>query len=144
MSLSGEVWARKTSLTPPPFIEILCTMSEHCVVMLMCVRGINFALFYDFSIEFWKCVALFLHHFIHLLFDIWIFLRIFNELQQTTREVSASCIGVEAIISKWAEYWGFNVRLPRFIILYVTCDWEQFNFFPLCVFVQRTYSKYIP
>jgi hypothetical protein len=46
MSLSGEVWVHKTSLTPPLFIEVP-VLSQECEwpcicvlgVMYMCVRG---------------------------------------------------------------------------------------------------------
>ena len=41
--------------------------------MYLCVRGINFASFYDFSIGFWKCsdsLLIFIFHFISQLTDI--------------------------------------------------------------------------
>ena len=50
MSLSGEVWVHKTSLTPPLFIEVP-VLSQECEwpcicvlgVMYMCVRSNDFA-----------------------------------------------------------------------------------------------------
>ena len=56
----------KTSLTPPLFIEVPVPCQERersCI----CVSGIDFASFNDFSIRFWNCsdsVALFVFHFI--------------------------------------------------------------------------------
>jgi hypothetical protein len=47
-------WTHKTSLTPPLFIEVPvpCQESERSCI---CVRGIEFATFYDFSVGIWKC-----------------------------------------------------------------------------------------
>jgi hypothetical protein len=62
----------KTSLTPPLFIQVPLS-SQEC----LCLRGIDFASFYDFSIGIWKCsdsVVLFAFHFMlesmsfHILF----------------------------------------------------------------------------
>ena len=57
-----EVWAHGTSLSSPLFIEVSLTGQKNvqsciCVsdVMYLCVRGINFASFYDFDILFWNC-----------------------------------------------------------------------------------------
>jgi hypothetical protein len=57
ISLRVEVWAHITSLTPPHFIEVAVPSLESewsciCVleVMYLCVRGMDFASFYDFDI----------------------------------------------------------------------------------------------
>jgi hypothetical protein len=63
ISLRGEVWAHKTSLTPPLFIEVSVLRQ----VMYLCVRIIDCVSFCDFSIGFWNCsnsVVYFVFHFI--------------------------------------------------------------------------------
>ena len=45
ISLRGEVWAHKTSLTPPLFVEV--SVLRH--VMYLCVRIIDCVSFCDFS-----------------------------------------------------------------------------------------------
>ena len=52
ISLRGEVWTHKTSLTPPLFLLSACTKPGKCTVMYFCVRDIVFASFYDFSVGF--------------------------------------------------------------------------------------------
>ena len=53
ISLRGEVWAHKTSLTPTTFYWSACTKPEKWAVIYLCVRGIDFASFCNFSIGFW-------------------------------------------------------------------------------------------
>ena len=66
--LREEVRTYKTSLIPPHFIEVPVPSQEReqsciCVrghvfvleVMYLCVRDIDFAFVYDFSVGFWKC-----------------------------------------------------------------------------------------
>jgi hypothetical protein len=44
------VWPPQTSLTPLLFIELPVPSQESEHVMYLCLRDINFALFYDFDI----------------------------------------------------------------------------------------------
>jgi len=69
MSLRGEVWAHKTSFTPPLYYLSACTKTEKWSVMYLCVRVIDFDSFYDFDIRFWNCsdsVVFFVFHFWYL------------------------------------------------------------------------------
>ena len=45
------IWAHKTRLTGPSLLKCLIK-SEQWVIMYLCVRGIEFSSFYDFSIGF--------------------------------------------------------------------------------------------
>ena len=55
ISLRREVWAHKTSLISPLFIELPVTNQESAPSCNLCVNGIDFASSYYFSIGFWKC-----------------------------------------------------------------------------------------
>jgi hypothetical protein len=46
-SAKHEAWAHITSLAPPLFIEVAVNVYMY---IYMCVKGIEFATFYDFSI----------------------------------------------------------------------------------------------
>ena len=90
ISLWWEAWDHKTSFIPPYFFialhapsqkreqSCICVLGvssqeseQSCIcvlgVMYLCVRGIHFACFYKFCIEFWDCsnsVVFFCFHFI--------------------------------------------------------------------------------
>ena len=49
------VWAHKTSLNPPLFIEMSGQNQDSERYVYLCARGIEFVSFYDFSIGFWNC-----------------------------------------------------------------------------------------
>ena len=55
ISSRGDVWAYKTILTPPVFIEMSMPSQEKKVVMYLCVRGIDITSFCDSGIGFWNC-----------------------------------------------------------------------------------------
>ena len=47
-----------SSLTPPIVIEVQLPLQESelsCICHCLCVRSVNVASFYDFSIVFWNC-----------------------------------------------------------------------------------------
>jgi hypothetical protein len=50
ISLRGEIWDHKASLTPPILFNYgnACTKLGELAVIYLCVRGIDFASFYDF------------------------------------------------------------------------------------------------
>jgi len=55
---NNSIRTRKNSLTPPLYFEVAvpnCTKSGQWAVTYLCVRGIDFASFCDFSIVFWNC-----------------------------------------------------------------------------------------
>ena len=53
--MGGGGWGvYKTSLTPPLFIEVP-VKSQKSELSCICVRGIDFVSFYDFSIGLWPC-----------------------------------------------------------------------------------------
>ena len=54
VKLKGEGWVHKTSLTPPLFIEVP-VKSQKSELSCICVRGIDFVSFYNFSIGLWPC-----------------------------------------------------------------------------------------
>ena len=62
-----EVWAHKTSLTSRLFIKKTCTCvpSQESERSCICVKGIEFASFYEFSIGLWKCSDSFFFSFYH-------------------------------------------------------------------------------
>jgi hypothetical protein len=49
ISLRGKAWVHKTSLTPPPLIEMPAPSQERARLCIS-VRGIDFVSFYDFSV----------------------------------------------------------------------------------------------
>jgi hypothetical protein len=68
ISLRGDVWANKSSLIPPYFIEVPVQYQDSERSCHVCVRGIDFASFYDFDIWFWNRadnVVFFVFHFIN-------------------------------------------------------------------------------
>jgi len=70
ISLRGEVWTHKTSLTPPLYIEVPVP-TEECEWSCICMLGLsNFASIYDLSIGYWNCsdnIVFFVFHFFFLL-----------------------------------------------------------------------------
>ena len=54
ISLRGEVWSHKTSLTQQMFIEA-SVLSQESEQSYLCVWGINFASSYEFFIGFLNC-----------------------------------------------------------------------------------------
>ena len=67
ISLRWEFWSHKTSLTQIFFYWSVYNKPGEWEVMYLCVRGFNFASFYNFSIRFWNCsdsVVFFVYHFI--------------------------------------------------------------------------------
>ena len=54
ISITGKVWAHKTSLIPVTFYWSACTKTWKWAVMHLCVNGIDFASFYDFIFWFSK------------------------------------------------------------------------------------------
>ena len=72
-SLKGEFWAHKTNLILPPlFIGSACTKQGKWAVIYLCIRGIDFASFYDLSIRFWNCYynVIYFSHFIRIIYDV--------------------------------------------------------------------------
>ena len=58
ISLQEEIWAYKTSLTPPLcFIEVPVSSQ----IMYLCVVGINFVSFYNYAIVFCNCSGSVVH-----------------------------------------------------------------------------------
>ena len=77
ISLRGEVWAHKTSVTPPPFIEVSVTSQEierSCICVL---RGIDFFSFYKFDIWFWNWSDHVVFLFRSILFFIWLIMNVY-------------------------------------------------------------------
>jgi len=59
ISRSGEIWAHKTNLTPPHFMEVHASVSNEsersCICELSQLKGIDLASFYDFEFWFRNC-----------------------------------------------------------------------------------------
>jgi len=63
ISVTGEVCVYKTSLIRPLILSA-CINAGKCAIMYMCVRGINIASLYDFSIGFANCSVNVIYYFI--------------------------------------------------------------------------------
>ena len=61
VSLRGELWAHKASLTLPLFIEVPVQSRGKEKSYISVFRGINFPSFYDFKIEFVPTLWYLLH-----------------------------------------------------------------------------------
>jgi hypothetical protein len=60
ISITGKVWAHKTSLIPVTLYWSACTQTWKCAVMDLCLSGIDFASFYDFIFWFPTVVFFFI------------------------------------------------------------------------------------